>query len=314
MGSATPRSRIVLAVAAPQVGIHVAQRPVPVDAWHTELTEIGQERVSQRAGLPGEPVRALGHPVADRKIALFLADVQQCVGQLDGTSRVQGGDQRQLGAVDVPHRADVEHEGSFGGPHGAFLGREARLDQRVIEGSREDRLPRGGGRLDLDLVEVLPPDRCRLRPSGSRTRPCPIRSRSADCAWLAPRRAARNRIAAPAPDRARSGHATSTRTDAAWWAGSGRSPGGCHRASGAGRTTAAAAIRRRRTPDARPAARPRPRSRLERCQDPATRCARAAEPSRRTESRGRPSRNRSPAARPCAPERCSDERHSWVRR
>ena len=100
----------------------MAQRPVPVDARHSELAEIGQEGVRQRAALPGESVRTLGHPVADRKVALFLADRQQRVGQLHGPRRKQRGDQRQLGAVDVPHRADVEHEGPSVGHMGLSSG------------------------------------------------------------------------------------------------------------------------------------------------------------------------------------------------
>ena len=162
IGCGNAAQQVVLAVAAAQVGVHVAQRPVPVDAGHAELAEIGQEGVGQRAGLPGEPVGALGHPVADREVALLLADRQQRVRQLDRTRRVQRGDQRQLGPVDVPHRADVEHERAVGRPERALVGREARLDQRVVERGGEDRLSRRRRRLDLDLVEVLPPDGRRL--------------------------------------------------------------------------------------------------------------------------------------------------------
>jgi hypothetical protein len=35
--------------------------------------------------LSGEPVRTLGHPIADRKVALLLGDGQQRIGQLDGS-------------------------------------------------------------------------------------------------------------------------------------------------------------------------------------------------------------------------------------
>ena len=66
--------------------------------------------------------------------------VQQGVRQLDGAVREQRGDQRQLGAVDVPHRAEVEDERAVGRPERALLGREARLDQRVVERGGEDRL------------------------------------------------------------------------------------------------------------------------------------------------------------------------------
>ena len=79
IGWATPAQQVLLAVRAPQVGVHVTQRPVPVDARQPELAEVGQERVGQRAALPGEPVGALGHPVADREVALLLADVEQGV-------------------------------------------------------------------------------------------------------------------------------------------------------------------------------------------------------------------------------------------
>ena len=141
----------------------MAQRPVPVDARHSELAQIGEKGVGERAGLPREPVRALGHAVADRQVALFLANRQQRVGQLHGPCRKQRGNQRQLSAVDVPHRADVEHEGPVAGPHRAFLRREARLDQRMIESGGEDRLSGGRGCFDLDLVKVLPPHRRGLR-------------------------------------------------------------------------------------------------------------------------------------------------------
>ena len=158
-----PAQEVILAVAAPQIGVHMAQRPVPVDPGQSELAEIGQKGVGQCAALPREAVGALGHPVADRKVALLLADRQQGVGQLHGPGREQSGDQGQLGAVDVPHRADVEHEGPVGGPHVAFLRREARLDQRMVESGGEDRLPGSRGGLDLDLVEVLAPHRRGLR-------------------------------------------------------------------------------------------------------------------------------------------------------
>ena len=78
--------------------------------------------MGQRAGLPEEPVRAPGHPVADREVALLLADREQRLHQLDGPRRVHRGDQRQLGPVDVPHRADVEHEGPVGGQNGLSSG------------------------------------------------------------------------------------------------------------------------------------------------------------------------------------------------
>ena len=119
--------------------------------------------MGKRAGLPCEPVRPFGHAVTDRHVALFLANGQQCVGELHGPYRKQRGNQRQLRAIDVPHRADVEHEGPVAGPHRAFLRREARLDQRMIESGGEDRLSGDRGCFDLDPVEVLPPDGRGLR-------------------------------------------------------------------------------------------------------------------------------------------------------
>ena len=64
---------------------HSAQsQSTPGDA---ELAQVGQEGLGQRAALPGEPVGTLGHPVADRQVALLLADVQHRVGQLGGPVR-----------------------------------------------------------------------------------------------------------------------------------------------------------------------------------------------------------------------------------
>src|SRR5215211_2269587 len=141
----------------------MTHRPVPIDAWHAYLAEIGEKSVGQCTALPGEPIRAFGHAVADRQVALFLADRQQRVGQLRGPCWKQRGYQRQLSAVDVPHRADIEHEWPFAGPHRAFLRGKARLDQRMIDSGGEDRLSSRRGCLDLDLVKVPLPRRRGLR-------------------------------------------------------------------------------------------------------------------------------------------------------
>ena len=149
--------QVLLAVRAAQIRVHVTQRPVPVDAGGAELAEVGQERLGQRAALAGEPVGALGHPVADRQVALLLADVEQGVGQLDGPLGEQRGDQRQLGAVDVPHRAEVEDERAVHRPERALVRREAGLDQRVVERGGEDRPPLAGRGVHRDGVQVLAP-------------------------------------------------------------------------------------------------------------------------------------------------------------
>ena len=57
--------------------MQVDQDPVPVDAVHVEPAEVGHERVGERAGLTCESIGALRHAVADREIALLLADVQE---------------------------------------------------------------------------------------------------------------------------------------------------------------------------------------------------------------------------------------------
>src|SRR4029450_4651384 len=64
-----PAQEIILAVAAAQIGVHMAQRPVPVDARHSELAQIGQKGMSECTALPGESVGALCHPVAEREVA-----------------------------------------------------------------------------------------------------------------------------------------------------------------------------------------------------------------------------------------------------
>ena len=93
-----------------------------------ERREVGEERVGQCAALAREAVGATRHPVADREVPLLLADQQQCGGEFDSPVGGQQRDQRQLGAVDVPHRRDVEHEGPGGRPERALARGEARLD------------------------------------------------------------------------------------------------------------------------------------------------------------------------------------------
>ena len=127
---------------------------MPGDA---QLAQVGQERLREGAALTGEPVGALGHPVADRQVALLLAHVEQGVGQLHGPLREQCGDQRQLAAVDVPHRAQVEDERSVHRPERALVGGEARLDQGVVERAGEDGPPVAGRGVDADGVQVPAP-------------------------------------------------------------------------------------------------------------------------------------------------------------
>ena len=134
----------LLAVGPPQVGVHVHQRPVPVDAgrrpsWHRSARNVCA------SALPWREKRSvpLRHPVADREVALLLADGEQGVGQLDRAVGEQRGDQRQLRPVDVPHGAEVEDERAVGRPERALVRGEAGLDQRVVERGGEDRLPVG---------------------------------------------------------------------------------------------------------------------------------------------------------------------------
>ena len=75
-----------------------------------EGVRVGERGVGERARLPEEPVRAAGHPVADREVALLLADPDQRLQQVRGPVRRDRHQQRDLGLVDVPHRADVERE------------------------------------------------------------------------------------------------------------------------------------------------------------------------------------------------------------
>ena len=147
----------VLAVDAAQVVVHVHERPAPVQAGEPERVRVGQRGVGQRAGLPEEPVGAAGHPVADREVALLLADPDQRLQQVDGPVRGDRHQQRELGLVDVPHRADVERERSRRRPERALVVAEARLDQRVVERGGEHRAPRRRAALDLDAAEVVVP-------------------------------------------------------------------------------------------------------------------------------------------------------------
>ena len=165
----------LLAVVAPQIGVHVHERPVPVDALEIECADVGEERVRKRAALPREPVGAPRHPVADREVALLLADDEQCVCEFDRTVGRQQRDQWQLGAVDVPHRCDVEHERPRHRPERALVGCEARLDQRVVERSREDRAALARCGLDADGVEPV-------RPVGTGRRTAPLEAASAGAA------------------------------------------------------------------------------------------------------------------------------------
>src|SRR5215218_5362913 len=112
----------LLPVLASQVSIHVTQGPVPVDVRDVQLAEVGQERVSEGASLMKEAVGPLGHPITDRQVAFLLADGEQRVGQLDCPIREQSGDQRQLGAIDVPHGADVENKRPVSGQNGLSSG------------------------------------------------------------------------------------------------------------------------------------------------------------------------------------------------
>jgi hypothetical protein len=106
-------------------------------------------------------VGALGHPISDRQVALLLTDGEQSVGQLNCPVREQGGDQRQLGAIDVPHCADVENERTRVGPERALILGEAGLDHGVVERRGEHRLPGAVLGFDLHLAEVRLPGRGR---------------------------------------------------------------------------------------------------------------------------------------------------------
>jgi hypothetical protein len=152
----------LLPVLASQVSIHVTQGPVPVDVRDVQLAEVGQERVGEGASLMEEAVRALGHPITDRQVALLLTDGEQRVGQLNCPIREQGGDQRQLSAVDVPHGADVEDKRTCVGPERALIRGKAGLDHGVVKRGREYRLPGGISGLDLHLAEVRLPGPGRL--------------------------------------------------------------------------------------------------------------------------------------------------------
>ena len=147
----------LLAVVAAQVVVHVHECPVPVDAGQAEFADVGQEGVGECAALAGEPVGTARHPVADREVALLLAHGDQCRCELDGSCRVEGGQQRELRAVDVPHGREVEHERSVRWPERALVGREARLDQRVVQRGGEHGLAFARRRLDADRAEVVGP-------------------------------------------------------------------------------------------------------------------------------------------------------------
>ncbi len=112
---------------------------------------------AERASLAREAVGAPRHAIPDREVAFLLADDEQRSRELDGTLRVEEGDQRQLGAVDVPHRGDVEDERPGGPPERALVGGEARLDQRVVERGREDRAALARGGLDPNGIEAVGP-------------------------------------------------------------------------------------------------------------------------------------------------------------
>ena len=107
--------------------------------------------------LPEEPVRAAGHPVADREVALLLADPDQRLQQVGGPARRDRHQQRDLGLVDVPHGADVEGERPRRRPPRALVVGEAGLDQRVVERGGEHLAAGRRAALHLDPVEVVGP-------------------------------------------------------------------------------------------------------------------------------------------------------------
>ena len=145
----------VLAVRAAQVGVHVHERPLPVDPGQAELAEVGEERLRERAALPREPVAAARHPVPDREVALLLADREECRAELHRPVGHQRRDERQLGPVDVPHGAQMSNdERAVRRPERALLRREARLDERVVQGRREHGLAFCGCRVDRDRLRA----------------------------------------------------------------------------------------------------------------------------------------------------------------
>jgi hypothetical protein len=144
----------VLAVAAAQVVLHVDEGPVPFEAFEPELEAVGEDGVGEGRGLAEEPVGAAGHAVADGEVALFFGDAHERFEHLGALGRVEGGEQRELRLVHVPHGRDVEHEGAFGAPERALVLGEAGLDERVVEAGGEDGAPLGGAAVDFDLGEV----------------------------------------------------------------------------------------------------------------------------------------------------------------
>ena len=89
-----PAQQEVLAVGAPQVVVHVDERPLPVDPGDAALAEVGEEGVRQRAALAREAVAADRHPVADREVPLLLGDREQRIRELDGALGIQRSEQR----------------------------------------------------------------------------------------------------------------------------------------------------------------------------------------------------------------------------
>src|SRR4029453_16548721 len=90
-------------------------------------------------------------------VPLLLADREEGRAEFHRPLREERGDERQLGAVDVPHGGEVVDERAGGGPERALLGREARLDERVVQRGREHRLPVGGRSVDRDGLQLLAP-------------------------------------------------------------------------------------------------------------------------------------------------------------
>ena len=217
---------------------------------HVELAQIGEERVGERAALTGEAVGAPRHAIADRQVALLLADVEQGVRELDRPLREQRRDQRELGPVDVPHRADVEHErprrsARTGSRRDAKHGLISEWYSAVANTVRTLVVVRRrhsiAPRCSRHARFVAACDGCRTRRGASPQSPAQVPLGLLDAA---------EREAEPQLDRLlrpRPVRATTDRTAAGSWGGCSRTRAGCCPPSGGGRTRASVATRACRT-------------------------------------------------------------------
>ena len=127
-----PAREEVLSVGAAQIGQHVDEGGVPVDAGRARRAHVGEQGVREPRRLAREAVGSLRHAVPDGEIALLLADPHEGGRELGGAVGVQQAEKRQLRAVDVPHRADVERVRAARRPLRALVGGERGLDERVV--------------------------------------------------------------------------------------------------------------------------------------------------------------------------------------